>query len=133
MLLNAMDTTGHIFVRPAKGNQSVEDFAGHIFRWLRIPHFERRTAGGKDMWDEFYFTGCAVGIWVSVSDHHIAGLKKYSFLIGLCPEDSKQAADYLVEHARVLALRLSHEGFRCFVPKSFMTASTEEDGLVYDG
>jgi len=45
---------------------------------------------------------------------------------------SNQAADYLVQHAQILAWRLSHEGFQCFVPKDMTAVSTERDGMVYD-
>jgi hypothetical protein len=32
---------------------------------------------------------------------------------------------------QMLAWRLSHEGYRCFIPKNMAAARTERDGMVY--
>jgi len=133
-----MDTRGFIFVRPAKSGQALKDFAEHIFRWLEIPRFEERWVGKSD---EQQFVGCAVGIEVVVGENGMnlwrgiykKDLEKYPFLISLSPQDSSQAADYLVQHAHILARRLSHDGFRCLVPKDMVTVSSDKDGMIYDG
>ena len=131
-----MDTRGFIFIRPSK-EQSLKDFAGQMFGWLGISHFEERFVGKSD---EQQFTGCAVGIEVVVGENvfnswkgiYKKNLEKYPFLISFAPQASNQAADYLVQHAHLLAWRLSHEGFRCFVPKDFVKVSSESEGMVYD-
>jgi hypothetical protein len=132
-----MDTRGFIFVRPVIRDQALKSFAEHIFRWLGIPYFEERWVGKSD---ERQFVGCAVGIEVVVGENGLnlwrgiykKDLEKYLFLISLSPQDSNQSADYLVQHAHILALRLSHDGFRCFVPKDFVTVKNDSEGMVYD-
>jgi hypothetical protein len=133
-----MDTSGFIFVRPAKRDQALKDFATHIFRWLEISSFKERWVGKSD---DQQFVGSAVGIEVVIGENFLNSykgdykkkeLEKYLFLIHLIPQSTGQSADYLVQHAHTLAWRLSHEGFRCFVPKNMTTVSSEHDGMVYD-
>lgn len=132
-----MDTRGTLYIRPAGGERSLQDFATQMFAWLGIPRFEEEF-GGKD--DHSVFVGSAVGITVWVQETpfkhwrepHKTPLEKYPFVISLVPQGTNMAADYLVQHAHTLAWRLSHEGFRCFVPKDSTTANSERDGMVYD-
>jgi hypothetical protein len=133
-----MDTFGIMYVRPSVGGRSLQDFASQIFRWLDISSFKEEWVGKGDVQ---VFVGSAVGITVGISETHFKSrvepyklpkLEKYPFVISLSPQGTNQAADYLVQHAHVLAWRLSHEGFRCFVPKDGLTAQSDEDGMVYD-
>jgi hypothetical protein len=129
---------GSIFVRPIKSDQSLRDFAIDIFRWLEISSFKEDWRGKGP---EQEFVGSAVGIEIIIFEtpckFYMEGykkpeLEKYPFIISLCPQQTQQAADYLTQHAHILAWRLSHEGFRCFVPKDWTTVSSERDGMVYD-
>jgi len=133
-----MDTHGTIYVRPATSGKSLKDFASQMFSWLGIPSFKEEWVGKGDIQ---VFVGSAVGITVGISETHFKNrvepyklpkLEKYSFVISLSPQGTNQAADYLVQHAHMLAWRLSHESFRCFVPKDGLTAKSDEDGMVYD-
>ena len=121
-----------MFVRPVKINQPIDDFARQHFGWLKISQFDRNVCAGKDQWDEFYFTGSAVGIEVQVYQNNRKGLEKYPFVVSFLPEGTRQAADYLEQHAELLAWRLSRDGFRCFIAKDPITASSEQEGMVYD-
>jgi hypothetical protein len=131
-----MDTRGAIFIRPATSGQTLKDFAVQIFGWLGIPNFKEEWVGKADTQ---LFTGSAVGITVGVSENSFnqrrfykKNLENYPFLISLAPQGTSQAADYLVQHAHVLAWRLSNEGFRCFVPKDLLTVNSDSDGMVYE-
>jgi len=137
-MLSVMDTHGTIYVRPATHSKSLKDFASQTFSWLGIPSFKEEWIGKGDVQ---VFVGSAVGITVGISETHfqyrvdpykLPKLEKYPFVISLSPQGTTQAADYLVQHAHVLAWRLSHEGFRCFVPKDGLRAESDEDGMVYD-
>lgn len=126
-----MDTRGTIFVRPAASGQSLKDFASRMFGWLGIPSFTE-DCSGSGKWDVHRFAGSAVGIAVEIRENDKKVLGQYPFVIFLSPQGTNQAADYLVQHAHVLAWRLSHEGFRCFVPKDMVAVSSDKDGMVYD-
>ena len=133
-----MDTRGTILVRPPTSDKSLKEFASQMFGWLGIPRFKEEFVGKNDIQ---VFVGSAVGITVGISEtgfkhrveaYRLPKLEKYRFAISLSPQGTSQAADYLVQHAHVLAWRLSHEGFRCFVPKDALTARSDDDGMVYD-
>ena len=126
-----------IFIRPIKRDQTLKDFASDFFNWLNVTSFELKTASAnQDVWT--FYAGHAIGIEVSICENEIwrqknrKELEKYRFIVSFAPEDTAQAADYLEQHAHLLAWRFSHKGFRCFVPKDFMTASNDGDGMVYD-
>jgi hypothetical protein len=132
-----MDTRGTIYVRPALGDKSLKDFASEMFSWLGIPSFKEEWFGKGEVQ---MFVGSAVGITVEISEthfrsrvepHKIHKLEKYPFIMSLSPQGTSQAADYLVQHAHLLAWRISNEGARCFVPKDWLMAQSDEDGMVY--
>jgi hypothetical protein len=131
-------TAATIFARPNIGDQPLKDFATRMFGWLGIHTFQE-DFGGRDG-DEQVFVGSAVGITVVIETNganagqgaHKTNLEKYPFKITLAAQDTRQAADYLVQHAHVLAWRLSHEGYRCFIPKDLVRARSEQDGMIYD-
>jgi len=125
-----VETRGHIFIRPKVSNQLLKDFAFELFRWLHIPRFDERVINPKE--PETFYAGCGAGIEVSVGEHGIRGLEAFPFSVDLAPEGSKQAADYLREHAHILAWRLSRDGFRCFVPKRIAPIMSEAEGMIYD-
>jgi len=109
-----------------------------MFAWLGIAQFKEDFVGRDN--DISVFVGSALGITVEIGKNPFNSLRaalpknldKYPFLIALAPRGSKQAADYLAQHAHVLAWRLSHEGFRCFVPKNHaLTLQSEDDGIIY--
>ena len=133
-----MDTRSTIFVRPATSDQPLKDFAAQMFGWLGIPSFEEEWWGKGDVQ---MFVGSAVGVTVTISKtpfqywmepHRVPNLEKYAFKISLSPQGKSRVPDYLVHHAHMLALRLSQDGFRCFIPNDEMTVKSEEDGKVYD-
>ena len=126
-----MDTRGTIFVSPAANGQPLKDFASQMFAWLGIPGFTEECFGSWKR-DVNRFIGSAVGITVEIRENDKKVLGQYPFTIFLSPQGTNQAADYLVQHAHMLAWRLSHEGFRCFVPKDVATVSSDKDGMIYD-
>lgn len=123
-------TYGIIYVRPSIGGQSLENFAKHIFAWFEISQFDEDFVG-RD-YEERSFIGSALGITVRIQENGSKNLEKYSFCISFSLQGTKQAAEYLAQHAHMIAWRLSHEGFRCFVPKDIITVRSEQDGMVYD-
>lgn len=129
--LGVMDTRGTIFVRPPASDQSLSDFASHLFGWLGIPRFTDECFGGWKV-DIERFIGSAVGITVEIRANNKRVLEQYPFIIYLSPQGTNMAADYLVQHAHTLAWRLSRDGFCCFVPKDIATVRSEQDGMIYD-
>lgn len=127
-LLNSF-AQARLFVRPSISGQSLKDFATQMFAWLGMQHFEEDFVGRND---EQVFFGSAVGITVCIAEGSLRNMEKYPFSISLAAQGTQQAADYLLQHAHILAWRLSHEGFRCFVPKDMFIVRSEQDGMVYD-
>ena len=132
-----MNTNGHIFIRPKISDQALKDFSHDFFRWVHIPRFEERVSNVNQSQDLSYF-GSASGIDFEVSENpkrlFLKGrcLEDYPFLVSLAPEGTNQSGDYLVQHAHILAWRLSRDGFRCFVPNNYSTVSNEQEGMVYN-
>ena len=128
-------TGGHIFIQPKTPGQSLKDFAHELFRWLHIPRFEE-VRGNRD-WDTISYCSRAAGIEIGVSENpkktYMVGrcLENYPFLLTMQIEGTKLANDYLMQHAHTLAWRLSREGFRCFIAKSFIDVSGEADRMIY--
>jgi len=131
-------TAATIFVRPSVTDQSLKNFATRMFAWLEIQKYEEEFTG-RDGEDQV-FVGSAVGITVVIGQKRTTSgratdktdLAKYPFAIELAAQETRQAAEYLAQHAHILAWRLSHEGYRCFIPKDIVTARSEQDGMVYD-
>ena len=120
-----------IFVRPPVSDQARKSFATQMFAWLGMQQFEEDFVGRDD---QQVFVGSAVGITVAMEENGICktNLDKYRFRILLSAQGTRQAADHLVQHAQMPGWRLSHEGFRCFVPKDWVTVRNEQDGMVSD-
>jgi hypothetical protein len=124
---------GTLFVRPSVSGQSLSSFATQMFTWLGMQQFEEDVTGRDG--EYLMFVGSAVGITVVIEENVMNSrkvLEKYPFKISLAAQGTRQAADYLIQHAHILAWRLSHEGYRCFVPKNPLLVHGEQDGMVYD-
>ena len=130
--LMKMVIAGTLFVRPSVSGQSLKSFAAQMFAWLGIQQFEEDVTGRDG--EYLVFIGSAAGITVVIEENvrKLQDLEKYPFKISLAAQGTRQAADYLIQHAHMLAWQLSHEGYRCFVPKDVLPVHSEQDGMVYD-
>jgi hypothetical protein len=106
--------------------KSVEDFARSLFQKLGISRVETRGLPNQD--PRVAYVGSAAGIEVSVCETWEAG---YPFCIFLGPSGSSQSAEYLVEHAHLLAYQWARDGWRCRVPKKESAFGHERKEVVY--
>ena len=105
---------------------SLDDFARQFFAMLEISNSERRFDRDGDP----YFEGSAAGIEFSLASG--SPLPAYSFWVSFGLDDSTQSAEYLTEHAKVLAWRFVRAGWRCFIPKGEARRVTDDtEGVVY--
>ena len=115
----------HIFIQPS-GTMSLDDFAPQFFTVLGISNSTRHF----DRDGEPCFEGSAAGIEFSLSSG--SPLPAYSFWVSFGLDDSAQSAEYLTEHAKILAWRFMRAGWRCFIPKGEARRVTSEtEGVVY--
>ena len=105
---------------------SPDDFAQQFFTILRITDSKRYSDRDGDL----CFDGSAAGIQFSVTSR--SPIPDYPFWISIGLDDSAQAAEYLTEHAKVLAWRFVRAGWRCLIPSGDARKITSEaDGVVY--
>ena len=93
--------------------KSVEEFARAVLKKLGISHVKTRGFPNQD--PRVVYIGSAAGIEVSISETWEAD---YPFCVSLGLAGSSRSAEYLVEHAHVLAYQWSRDGWRCRVPKT---------------
>jgi hypothetical protein len=105
---------------------SVEDFARRVFQKLSISRIETRGFPNQD--ERVAFVGCAAGIEFSVYESLDLD---YPFCVSLGLAGSSQSAEYLVEHAHVLAYQWSRDGWRCRVPNKESAFGHERKERVY--
>jgi|SRR3954463_341216 hypothetical protein len=106
--------------------KSVEEFARSVFKKLSISQMERRGFPNQD--ERALYVGSAGGIEFSVFESWEAD---YPFCVSLGPAGSSQSAEYLVEHAHLLAYQWSRDGWRCRVPKRESAFGHERNEVVY--
>lgn len=114
-----------IYIQPGF-SEEVADFARRIFQKLGISRFEERGFPNQDT--RSYYVGAAVGIEVAVGPSQ---REDYPFVVSIGLFGSSQSAEYLVEHAHILAYRWSREDWRCLVPKAESAFGHERKELVY--
>ncbi len=108
------------------GEKSVEDFARRVFQKLSISRIETRGFPNQD--DRVAYVGCAAGIEFSVCETRE---RDYPFCVSLGLANSSQSAEYLVEHAHVLAYQWSRDGWRCRVPNKESAFGHVRKEIVY--
>jgi hypothetical protein len=106
--------------------KSVEDLARRVFQKLGIDRVETRGFPNQD--ERVAYAGSAAGIEFSVYETRD---REYPFSVSLGLVSSSQSAEYLVEHAHILAYQWSRGGWRCRVPKKESAFGRERKEVVY--
>jgi len=115
----------NIFVNPGE-TLSLDDFAQQLFAMLGISNSKRHF----DRDDHVYFEGSAAGIEFRVAS--FSPLPDYPFWVSFGLDESAQAAEYLIDHAKILAWRFARAGWRSFIPRGeARRVANENDGVAY--
>ncbi len=116
-----------IYIKTGTADETVEAFARRVFQKLGIAQMAERGLPNQD--PDSYFVGSAAGVEIAVGEAY--KMPDYRFCVSLGLDGSSQSAEYLVEHAHVLAYRWSRDGWRCLVPKRESAFGHEHEESIY--